>query len=250
MMMLPGARLKRDSALLTLAPHRRFLPALIRIEFAVAETAREFEAVVAIVFHFAVRVVVRYNQHRQAVLDVEEPQSLSALGKLRFRAGQDRLQSRFDMRLELLALDRTEILYGAGPRIAALLGIDELGEALDQRADARLGDRIAALVLDEHAVRRDFETRTAGNEENVARRGQRVDLVAVLAVDVDDFAALGFRADPLHEDAKRLLAKLGEDEFLRLRLAGDDFAAADAAGVTVDGSPLGRRFALQRPQPW
>src|SRR5262249_6903843 len=109
--------------------------------------------------------------------------------------------------------------------------VNPFGEAAkldDPGADRRLRDRVTTARTDHRAVGSDLEMLAAGEQEDVARGGQRVNQVGVPAFDINHFAVLGLWTEPLEVQAVWLLAKAAGDVFFRLRLIAHDFAAAQA----------------------
>src|SRR5262245_5562777 len=91
----------------------------------------ELEAIVTVVFNLTMLLVVGDHEDGQAMLDVEAPQPLAAARQERFGARRDGLQNAVDLLLELDAFEGAEGLGAAEPAVAALDGLDQLAEAVD-----------------------------------------------------------------------------------------------------------------------
>src|SRR5437870_280842 len=139
-------------------------------------------------------------------LVVEVTPSAPAFRQARLEAGRQRPFDGFERLSELRPRLFAEIDQRSLARVAAFERVEQLAEANDERADARLGNHVPAVAADEHRIGRERDALARRRKRHVASGQERVQFALVLAIDPDRLAAVAGGADPLEVDAPGLLA--------------------------------------------
>src|SRR6266542_4672726 len=121
---------------------------------------------------------------------IDEAPALAATRKGRLGARRERPFDALQRRSELGSLLQAKIRQRPLAGVSAFQGLEQRAEAVDQGADPRLGDRVTAGAADEDGIRRQGDALAGRGKRHVAGGQQRVDLVLVLSLDVDDLAPL------------------------------------------------------------